>query len=96
MANWYADFREPCMVEGFTSATKRRVRVEVSYVWGDPTPHCWVTYDTVGTWPGTDSDEWIEYVPPVPAFFFTASDGSLFCKREDGEVVRITKNLDGM
>lgn len=52
----------------------RRVRV-VKTRW-DHQPelaYFWCTYNTVGVWPGTDSNEWIEYIPdPTPgktAFF---------------------------
>lgn len=42
-------------------------RVEVQRVWwsqADVVRYFYVTRNTVGMWPGTASDEWIEYVLP--------------------------------
>lgn len=51
-------------------------------------PYYWCTYNTVGTWPGTDSTEWIEYIPPDA---FVERDGELFWRQWNGKALTFTK-----
>ena len=61
---WHAWFQE-----GARYATRKVEIVKTCYAAGAQ-PYYWCMVRGVGTWPGTDSDEWIEYVPaPVEVPF---------------------------
>lgn len=54
-----------------------------------------VRREGVGVWPGTDSAEWIEYIPQDR---IVERDGDLWWQHDDGSEVRytqLTKSLDG-
>lgn len=67
---WTASFKEPwtctrkdCLVLHFVEVT-RQVEIEhATFQRSDgPMTFAYVLYDNVGTWPGTESHEWIEVV----------------------------------
>jgi hypothetical protein len=63
MNTWSAYFRVdemPMLME------LRHVTVVRTNPWDhEPVPYYYTMVNSVGVWPGTDSDEWIEYIPPV-------------------------------
>lgn len=66
---WFADFRvtvskNPRRGDDYYTET-RKVEI-VTTDFKNAYVYFWCTFDGVGTWPGTDSDEWIEYIPEPP------------------------------
>lgn len=59
-SEWHAYFR----IENMPVLMQLR-RVEIVRTkWDhDPVPYYWVTVDAIGVWPGTESSDWIEYIP---------------------------------
>lgn len=61
-SSWKAYFR----VEKMPILMELRLVEVVRTKWDhEPVPYYWTMINRVGTWPGTESDEWIEYIPPV-------------------------------
>ncbi len=68
-ATWNAKFQEPwtctrkgCMVLHF-NVVEKVVEIQRTKWDHERVAYYWCTYNTVGMWPGTDSLDWIEYIP---------------------------------
>lgn len=89
--SWYAYFRVdtfPILME------KRRVEI-VRTAWEHTDPYYWTMINSVGTWPGTESDEWIEYIPPDG--LVEGDDGNLWYRKyvPDGDYFLFTQMTKG-
>ena len=51
----------------------------------------WCMKNGCGEWPGTDSDEWIEYTPAPRQFFTRGDSDELWYRLEDGTIIQMTK-----